>query len=79
MFIGSEGASHLLFVVCYKVEEENKAETGVFLEKASEIDANDNYICFSLENFNSDKDDSFNKNKNDNYWKNITDSSQKHT
>ena len=76
--IGLEGASHLLFAACYRAKEENKTELGVILEEASEVNANNNYICFLSENSNSDKDGSFNKDKDNNYWKDVADVSQKH-
>lgn len=77
--IGLEGASHLLFVASCKVEEENKAQTGVILEDASKVNVNNNYICFSSKNSNSDEDGSFSKDKDDNHWEDIADGSQKYT
>ena len=79
MPIGSEGASHLLFAACCRAEKENEAETGVILEEASEVDANDNYIRSSSEDSNSDEDGSSSEDEDDNHWKDIADGSQKHT
>ena len=67
LLIGLEGPSHLLFATCCRAEEKNKAETGVILEKALEVDANDSYICSSLEDSNFDKDNSFSKDKDNNH------------
>lgn len=36
--IDLEKVSHFLFTACCKVKEENKAKTGVFLEKNSNIE-----------------------------------------
>lgn len=73
--IGLKKANHFLFVACCRAEEENEAKTGTILEKALEVDANDNYICFSLEDSNFDEDGFFNKDKNNNHWEDIADGS----
>lgn len=79
MPIGSERASYLLFAACCRAEEENKAETRLILKEALEVDANDNYIRFSLKDSNFDKDGSSSKDKNNNDWEDIANGSQKCT
>ena len=77
--IGLEGASHLLFAACCRAEEENKAETEVILEEVLEVNVNDNYIRFLLEDSKSDKNGSFSKDKDNNYWEDVADGSQNRT
>lgn len=77
--IGSEGTNNLLFAACRRTEEENEAETGVILEEASEVDANDNYIRSTSADSDSDVDRSFSKDEDDDLWVDIAASSQQRT
>ena len=82
-FIGSKGASHLLFAACCRAEEENKAKTGVIPEEKSEVDANEAYLYSFFEDSNLDIDSSSSSSKDDDddqdYWEDVAPSFQKET
>lgn len=59
--ISSKGANNLLFAVCHKAEEENKAKTRVFSKENSDVEHS-----FSKED--SDVDDL--SSKNEDHWEN---------
>lgn len=81
--IGSKRASHFLFVVCCKVEEENKAETGIIPEEKSEDNANEAYLYSSFEDSSLDIDGlsifNENDNNNQNHWEDVALGSKKKT